>query len=255
MDNSNQETPINLSENELVEHVKIFVNKLPDNITKGGIINSTDTFLSNPDDFEFFYMLEIAKTHSLDPDKDYEEIKTLSEDENNREIIKKKLREESENSYKVTDIIIPTPSKTETPKMDYPRTFFERFDHLPDGGMVKINPAEMNQVEHVYIGGGLGMEAYNNIQNGFYGDENDNPTYFSTDYELAMSHMHDYGDSSPILIEASPKKILESRTIFQDPESFYIGSEEGKTFIAFHGIPVSAIERILVLEKTKSTSI
>lgn len=252
MYNSNQEIPVSLSEKDLNKLPKLFVNKLPADVAKGSMLTFNDSFYSNPDDFDFFYMSEIAKTYNLDPVKDYDKIKKLSADGGNREIIKKKLQGESLNSYNVTDVIIPEPSKLDVPNMDYPKDFFERFDHLPESGMVKINSTEMDQVEHVYIGSGLDAEAYKNISKGYYGDENENPTYFSTDFELAMSHMHDEeGGTKPILIEASLKKILESRTIFQDPESLYIGSEEGKTFIAFHGIPTSAIERVLVLEKVK----
>ena len=253
MDNSNQETPINISEKEVTEHPKVVVNKLPTDIVKGSQITFRDSFYSNPDDFDFFYMAEIAKKYNLDPASDYDKIRELSQDENNREIIKKKLQSESSNTCNVTEAIIPENSKEDIPNFDYPEAFFERFNHLPQGGMVKINPAELHQAEHLYIGGGQTTEAFDNIQKGFYGDENEYPTYFTTDFELAMSHMHDGNEADkPVLIEISSKKLSESRTIFQDPESLYIKSEKGKTFIAFHGIPVSAIERIITLEKNES---
>lgn len=252
MDSSNQEMPVSLSEKESIKSPKVFVNKLPEDVAKGSTLTFEDNFYSNPDDFDFFYMAEIAKMYKLDPGTDYDEIKILSEDADNREIIKKKLQGESLNSYNVADVIIPEASKLDVPNMDYPEDFFKRFNYLPENGMVKIYTVQMDQVEHVYIGGGLDTEAYANVQKGYYGDENKNPTYFSTDFELAMSHMQDEeGGNRPILIEVSFKKLMELRTLFQDPESLYIGSEEDKTFIAFHGIPTGAIERVLVLEKNK----
>ena len=254
MDNSNQETPINISEKEVTEHPKVLVNNLPTDVAKGSTITFKDSFYSNPYDFDFFYMAEIAKKYNLDPVADYEKIQELSKDEDNREIVKKKLQGESLNTFSVTEVIIPENSKEDTPNFDYPEAFFERFNHLPQEGMVKINPAELNQAEHLYIGGGKNTEAFGNIQKGFYGDENENPTYFTNDFELAMSHMHDgNGADKPVLIEISSKKLTELRTIFQDPESLYIESEKGKTFIAFHGIPVNSIERIITLEKTNLT--
>lgn len=252
MYNSNQEIPVSLSEKELTKPSEVFINRLPVGIAKGSTLTFEDSFYSNPDDFDFFYMSEIAKTYNLDPVKDYDKIKKLSADGGNREIIKKKLQGESLNSYNVADVIIPEASKLDVPNMDYPEDFFKRFNYLPENGMVKIYTVQMDQVEHVYIGGGLDTEAYANVQKGYYGDENKNPTYFSTDFELAMSHMQDEeGGNRPILIEVSFKKLMELRTLFQDPESLYIGSEEDKTFIAFHGIPTGAIERVLVLEKNK----
>lgn len=225
----------------------INIKTLPPETTVGTKITFKDNFTSNPDEFDFFYMTKIAKIYNLDSQKDYEKILQMSKDPAITATIKNNLDQESITSFEVTEKIILNNSNEQDENKNYDKSFFERFKYLENNGMFEVNPTELSNVQKFYIGGSLDTSAANNmLQNHSYGDLDKNPTYFTTDYELAMSHLP---DNKPILIEISSSKLLSLRKIFRDPESLYIESESGKTFMSFHGVPNEAIEKILVLNK------
>ena len=226
---------------------------LPPETVVGTTITFNNTIGSNPDEFKFIYMLEISKKYNLDPKKDYEKILEMSQNPNVTSQIKESIIENSLSSYVVTEEITPPVADEQEKVMDYNSDFFKRFDYLEDSGIVEATPTELEGIQKVYIGGGTDTPAFASLEQGIYGDPDNSPTYFSTDYELAMSHMYDEnGETRSILIEVSLPKLLELRKIFRDPESLSIDQESGKTFITFHGVPTSVIDRILVLKKIDS---
>ncbi len=226
-------------------------NPLPDQTDIGDMINFTDTIISNSEEFNSVLWLEIAKKFDLNPsnDQDYQEIQELGEDDQITQSIKEKLTKQAERSYQVIEIVKPASDAQAEPNLSYGQEFFSRFNHLSNNGIKEINPQKLRQAKVGYIGGGINTEAYESMsEKQIYGGQGNQPTYFSTDYETAMTHIADENDQ-PILIEISLDELAECRQALQDPESTYIENEEGKTFIVFNGIPTQAVSRILVLEK------
>lgn len=230
----------------------VLTKTLPPETKVGTEITFTNTILSNTEEFEPIILMRLAQVHNLDPADNYEEITRMAQNPDVVNPIKEQLQQESKRSYIVTEEITP-PGLEEKPepKLDCNHKFFERFDYLPDNGVSEVPVEEFLGAEKVYIGGGLNTSAFANMKRQYlYGDSEDNPTYFSTDYEVAMTHMLDEEKGvKPVLVEVSLPRLLEQRRIFRDPESFYIKKESGKTFIAFHGIPTCVIERVLVLKE------
>ena len=230
---------------------EIIIKKLPKDIVVGSEISFTDTLLSNPDEFTAFYSFKIAKKFNLDPETDYQKIKDLSNDKEIIEEIKNELLESANKRYIVTEMIIPG-ERTYAVDIDMnpedEARFFERFDYLQNSGAFQVSEEQLQDVEELYIGGGIGTSAYDNLESiGVYGATVGAPTYFSTDYEVALSHMNTDVEK-PILIVLSTDK-LDKSGIYQDPESLNVAAEAGKTFIKFHGVKTDAIKRILVLKK------
>lgn len=92
-------------------------------------------------------------------------------------------------------------------------------------------------------------EVWGNINKfGIYGSLESYPTYFSIDYELAVSHIIDRKGKG-YLIEVDLDKLKELRQVFFDPEMRNISGEAGKTFITMYGIPVEAINKIYELQQ------
>jgi len=227
--------------------------KLSENITVGDSITFTDTIASNTDEFELSLWIKIAKNHNLDPqkDEDHKKIISMSKDPNVVGPIKEELAQESMRSYAVTEIINPQTPNQPDPQFDYNQNFFERFNFLPNSGIEEVTSESVQGTKKAYIGGGSKTTAFTNIEEyETYGDTQDSPTYLSTDYEIAMTHISDQEErGKPILVQVSLPKLFEYRKVFKDPESDYIESEREKTFIAFHGIPLNCIDKIFVLEK------
>lgn len=91
-------------------------------------------------------------------------------------------------------------------------------------------------------------EVWGNINKfGIYGSLESYPTYFSIDYELAVSHIIDRKGKG-YLIEVDLDKLKELRQVFFDPEMRNISGEAGKTFITMYGIPVEAINKIYTVQ-------
>ena len=250
---SNTVTVQELKTPESVFLSKPIIEELPADTLAGSKITFTNTLESNPDQFDTYYPWTIAKEFNLDPTIDSEKIEQLSRDASIREIIKNKLEKDSLKSYKVTEVRPVEKTSPET-RLDYNAEFFKNFDNLPNSGIAEVKDEELRGVDKVYIGTSINTPAFENTAElGIYGDENVSPTYFSSSYKVAMSHL---SDDAPALIEVSLSKLMEYRKILRDPESLYIEAESGKTFITFHGIPTEAIERILILTKapTQQTS-
>jgi len=232
-------------------NTEIITNPLPDQTKVGDVINFTDTIISNTEEFDSVLWLEIARKFDLNPsnDQDYQKIQELAKDDQITQSIKEKLTQQAERSYQVVDIVCPESDIQAEPNLDYDQGFFSQFNHLPNNGIKKIDPQELRQVKVGYIGGGINTEAYKIMsESQIYGGQGNQPTYFSTDYEMAMTHIADENDQ-PILIEVSLTELTKRRQALQDPESTYIEDEKGKSFIVFNGIPSQAITRILVLKK------
>ncbi len=230
---------------------KITSNPLPAGTDVGDEISFTNTITSNVDDFKMFLWLEIAKKHNLDPQKDYEKIVQMAENQEVRKEIKDQLQKESRQTYRVKKVLnLAADSKPET-HFNHDENFFERFNHLPNSGIAEVSLEELKNIDRAYIGGDLKSPAYENTrENHLYGDQESKPTYLSTDYETAMSHMaNESEDSTPILVEVSIDELLKYRKLLRDPESLSVEAESGKTFISFYGIPTTAINKILVLEE------
>ncbi|MEK7450945.1 MAG: hypothetical protein AAB662_03360 [Patescibacteria group bacterium] len=226
------------------------IEKLPTDTTIGSKITFNNTVESNPDEFGVFYMWKIAGKYNLDPKRDYEKIKQMSLDPSITNAFDKEIKQDALRSYTVTEITSAGKKPPEV-KKTYDKDFFQRFNYLPNSGIAEVTDEELKDVDKIYIGTGVNTPAFKNIDTlGIYGDENLNPTYFSTSYKVAMSHMPDeINGVKPALIEISLSKLRLYRKILRDPESLYIKGESGKTFITFYGIPAEAIERILVLTK------
>lgn len=231
--------------------------ELPTNTAIGNKITFDNTITSDANEFNAIYMIKIAKKYNLDPKNDYEKIEKMSKDPSITESLKKELEQDSQKSYIVTEITTAERKQPDVRK-DYDVDFFKRFDYLPNSGIAEVKEEELKDVNKIYIGTGINTPAFENIEKlGIYGDENLSPTYFSTNYKVAMSHMSDeLNDVKPALIEISLSKLKQYRKILRDPESLYIKNESGKTFITFHGIPTEAIERIFVLTpETKNQAV
>lgn len=221
-------------------------NPLPPDTKVGSTVTFKDTIASSGE-FGMLTMLRISQDYGLDPNKDYEEIVRLSKDPNVSKSINEKLTQDSSKSYEVIGQYAAPSNIPGQVLTDFDDRFFSRFDYLENSGQEVVGEDELGSVDRFYIGGGLTTTAFANMEkSGVYGDMGDSPTYFSTDHELAMTHME---DDHPVLIEISAAKLQQYRTIFRDPESLYVDSESGKTFIDFHGIPAEAVIRILLLKK------
>jgi hypothetical protein len=221
---------------------------LPVEARVGSVITFTNTLSSNMDDFQVILQMEVARRFGLD---DPAQAERLCQDPKIADPIKKELAAAAIRSFRVVEELKPVSRGTSEPQLDHNPDFFDRFYYLENSGIAEVSDNELEGVDKVYIGGGVATPAFRSLEeNGVYGDVGDNPTYVATDYETAMSHMNDEeGEDKAILVEISLAKLRESRRLLRDPESLYIESESGKTFIAFHGIPAEAIERVLVLSQ------
>lgn len=214
-------------------------------VETGSIVGFNNT-LASSGEFDLLTMIKIAQIRNLDPVEDYKKILDLLKDPNESEAARKQVANESGEKFKVTGIYA-APKVDIVPKDDgfYPDFFKPNHN---DQGIHQVTPSEISKVEYGYIGGGQNTSAFKNmLSDGVYGDSQKYPTYFSTDYELAMSHLPDE-DGAPVLLEVDTSKLLKYRSVYRDPESLSIGSESGKTFIVFHGVPNEAIKRIITLE-------
>lgn len=230
--------------------------QLPSDITQGSTISYISTLTGNEYERSTLATIELAKRN---PNLTYGEVMEMAKDPEILNPIETQLEADSHHTYLVEEEIIPT-RKTNPDSVNTEadaETFFkeklaflkEKYDFTPYNGIMQISNNELVAIENIYIGGGSDTSAFKNIDgSGIYGDLGDNPTYFTSDFEVACSHMQ---ESQPILIEIDTKKLLDLRKTYRDPESFYIQDESGKTFITFNGIPIEAIKRILVLKKLK----
>jgi hypothetical protein len=175
----------------------------------------------------------------------------MSKDTSISETITQKLKSESKISLTVINEL--KPPQTHTSKIietENDKFFQEKYKYLDstENNKFEIKPEEFKDIEKVYIGGGVNTEAFKNMtKEGVYGDSRNIPTYFTTDYTLACSHIQ---DTQSALIEIDLKKLLELRKTYRDPESLSIESESGKTFILFNGIPVNAIQKIFIVTRS-----
>lgn len=192
--NPQESTPVavrNVEKSEGLILSKSTVEELPASTSVGSELTFNNTIDSNPDEFNAIYMFEIAKKYNLDPKKDYEKIVQMSQDPSITEVLRKELEQDSLKSYTVTEIA-SVEKKPPVIKKDYDRNFFKKFDYLPNNGIAEVTDEELKDVDKIYIGTGIDMPAFKNMDRlGIYGDQNSNPTYFSTNYKVAMSHMQD----------------------------------------------------------------
>lgn len=220
---------------------------LPSNTTIGSILSFEDTLKGNTEEFEAFTLWEIKKQH---PEATYEEIIEMAKDPAISETTKMKLKKESQTSLTVIDELQPPRTSTAIMEKTQPEdeAFFKKKAELfdsPENGKFEVKPEEFANIENVYIGGGHDTGAFKNmVIKGVYGDSGNIPTYFTTDYRVACSHIQ---DKESILIEINLKDLLKLRKVYRDPESLFIKDESGKTFVLFNGVPVNVIKRIFVI--------
>lgn len=232
----------------------ITTQQLPPNTTIGSTISFTDTLQGNIEEFGAFILFELKKQH---PESTYEEVTEMSKDSSITNPVKEKLMAEAQSTFVVTNEIQP-PEPISMPInnsgvddnkffQERANNFLLRSDNYSKRGGVEVSAEEFGNTQKLYIGGGYDTQAFQNINSsGVYGDSNEKPTYFTTDYTVACSHIN---DEQPVLIEIDCQELLKQRKAYRDPESLYIKDESGKTFITFNGIPTNVISRILLIKK------
>lgn len=235
----------------------IFNKRLPNQKTSiGNEISFINTIGFSHESVSFNIKQKIAEGFQLSLD-DNKKIQELLKNKKLIDGIKRELLTSQRRTYVITEIFVPKKTAAEI-KNGYEKDFFPKcFGRSLKEGVITVDENEMKNSKVGYIGTSNIFEHYDNIRKqGIYGDAQNYPTYFTTDYRVAMSHLpSEDGDGktlegeTPTLIEISIPQLMKYRQIFRDPESLNISSESGKTFITFYGIPSIAIKRIISLKR------
>lgn len=102
--------------------------------------------------------------------------------------------------------------------------------------VIRLKPKHIG-AQHVYVGTDRESKAFSGAVAGIYGSPGAEFTYFTNDWQLALSH----SGEKPVLLEVEVKRLAKTRQIFPDPESTRIAAEKGKTFVVMGGIPLNAM--------------
>lgn len=180
-------------------------NPLPSNTTVGSVLSFEDTLKGNVDEFDAFILFELKKRY---PEATYEQITQMAKDPALTDSVKTQLKKEAQTNLEVTNELTPpsVPISNETPILTNNESFFKekslKFNSTTDT-KIEVVPEEFGNIENVYIGGGYNTEAFKNMYyKGVYGDAGNIPTYFTTDYTTACSHIR---DTQPVLLEINLK--------------------------------------------------
>ncbi|MFC1649319.1 hypothetical protein ACFL2C_01220 [Patescibacteria group bacterium] len=121
-------------------------------------------------------------------------------------------------------------------------------DYLYHGGGVRHKRSEWN----------FGRSPIDKVktmkERGVYGPKYGRVTYVTSDFHRAIAHSPRGVGSENVLLKIAVGRLLEKRSVFNDPESLSMVDEFGHNFVVPRGIPVSAIEGAYLLRSDGESS-